>query len=157
MSIVSNSIGELAEAQVNGKHTGISSNIDLNDNTFSDLLQDKINNLSDSNMAVNQIGNVEEPVGFDITDLFSAPTSIDTNNSSTFKFNDYNNAQDYSASEILTFFPSLFNSKPTLTQTATNGIFDFERKVATASYGQYAKSIVTDLNEFVSDTLKSKS
>ena len=57
---------------------------------------------------------------------------------------------------VVTFFTSLFDSKPTLTDTSSSELFYFERKVAAGKYNRYARNIITDIGEFITDTMKMK-
>ena len=163
MDLVSNYIGELAKSKMEGHSTGVSSGIDLNDNTFSNLLEKQLNNTID-NTQTSQISDFSIPSGLDIGDFdgnipnFNYAERISSSQETAdFNYNRLKNAKDYSVSEILTFFPSLFDMKPSLTETVNNGLYDFERKMAASSYGHYAKSIITDLKEFITDTVKVKS
>ena len=161
MDLVSNYIGELAASQTGGKKNGTASNIDLNDSTFSDLLEKQLNNTLENN---NQVGKSDvflTPSGIDIGDFdgnvprFKAINDANyVNNTQNTDSNIFSNLKEYTAQDILTFFPSIFDSRPTLTQTANNGLFDFERKSAVNLYGRYTKNIVTNLGEFVSDALR---
>ena len=159
MSLLSNYIGEISPAQFGNGQNG-TSNVDLNDTTFSDLLEKQMNVSNDNN--INPTGNFS---GFDIGLLDGVSPIFETNKiqehavvnkAESSGFNFFSNLKEYTTSDVITFFPSLFDSKPTLTQTQSNGLFDFERKVAATSYGQYAKNIVTDLQEFVTDTMKAR-
>ena len=48
MDFVSNYVGELSASQFGGGKNGLASNIDLNDNTFENLLEKQLNNSIDT-------------------------------------------------------------------------------------------------------------
>lgn len=166
MDLVSNYIGELSAAQFGHKKEGVNSNFDLNDDTFANILEKQMNNsVNKIENNMNQIGNLGTPAGIDIGDFDGISPVFETNKvqdraginaTENSGFNFFNNLKDFTTSDVITFFPSLFDSKPTLTQTQSNGLFDFERKFAANSYGKYARNIVTDLQEFVTDTIKAR-
>ena len=149
--------------------------INLGDTTFSDLLEKQMNNLKGNEP--NIINGFAFPSGINnIVDIdggfspFNAGANIKTgenadmlesikqiNSTENTDFKNSYNKKDLSTSEVVTFFPSLFDSKPTLTDTSSSELFDFERKVAAGKYDKYARNIVTDIGEFVADTMKIKS
>ena len=156
MSLVSNYIGEIAASQFSGGKNGAASGIDLNDSTFSDLLEKQLNNSIDP---MPQTGGFSPVSGINIGDFDGKVSQFNNQTNQIHEINHssldkYNNPKEFSTSEILTFFPSLFDTKPMLTETLTNGLFDFERKTAANLYSKYAKSVVTSLGEFVSDALR---
>ena len=152
MDVVTNFAGEISASQFGGKAQGTSVNLNPNDNTFENLLEKQLNSSSGFVSGIN-IGDFDRNIqSFEInTDDETLNTIKSLQQAEMEKFN---NGKDFSTSELLTFFPSLFDSKPTLTQTSPSGLFEFERKVAANSYGKYSRSVITDLNEFVIDTLK---
>ena len=167
MNMVSNFVGSITPEMFGGNVKGATQNIDLKDTTFSDMLEKQI----DKEMQQNKL-NLTNSFGFQSginigdfdgshpqftlkTDDLEAVKSVNEfDNSGSFNMN---NAKDMSASEVVTFFNSLFDSKPTMTDTSSSELFDFERKIATNKYNKYAKNIITDLNEFVTDAIKIKS
>ena len=163
MDLVSNFAGEISSSQFSNKTQGANPNLDPNDNTFENLLEKQLNNKVEDNF-LNSTNNSGMISGISIGDfdrkIQSAGMNTEINALNAVKNLDqaelekFNSGKDFSTSEVLTFFPSLFNSKPTLTQTNLSGLFEFERKMAANSYGKYSRSIITDLNEFVVDTLK---
>ena len=110
MDFVSNYVGELSASQFGGGKNGLASNIDLNDNTFENLLEKQLNNQVDNTNTINPINDFGIPAGLDIGDVYG------NNYASVEKANDIkhvgfdmsSNAKNFSASEILAFFPSLF-------------------------------------------------
>lgn len=169
MTMVSNFIGSLSPEMFGGSKAGAVQKVDLEDTTFSDMLEKQMNNIKEQEK--NSLG---IQGGFNIMDLTSGVSpqfEINTNggdnnildmvkpiretDESVMRY--MNNPKEMSSSEIITLFSSLFDSKPTLADDSSSGLFDFERKVAAGKYNRYAKNIVTDLSEFVTDTIKMKS
>ena len=146
MDLVSNFVGGLSASQFGSNTQSATSNFDMNDTTFADLLNKQLNQQDE---AVNSISN-------------TALNILDFNNKSSFEATNINpisnvdNTKDMSTSEVLTMFNSLFESKPTLTDSSNSGLFQFEKKFAASQYGKYARNVITDLNEFVSDAVLSK-
>ena len=164
MDLVSNFVGIVSPDILGENNKNVSPNFDLEDKTFSDLLEMQMQKKIEQN--TNFTDTIGIPSGFNIIDLTSNNQQLNANtdnksmpinpineNEKT-DFFDFNTRKDFSTSEVLTFFNSLFESKPTMTDTHSSGLFDFERKVAAGSYGKYAKNIVMNLGEFVSDTLR---
>lgn len=169
MNIVSNFIGSVSPEMFSDGVKSLTQNIDLGDTTFSDLLEKQINNLQKNekdfmygfglptDIAVGNAENVNTNLGVDlgVNDMSEAIRPINEQESSVFR--DLSNPKNMSTSEVVTFFNSLFDSKPTIADTSDSGLFNFERKMAAGRYNQYARNIVTDINEFVTDTMKIKS
>ena len=161
MDLISNFAGEISSTLFEGKNKELAPNIDMDDTTFSDLLEKQLNNIKEHSFDIsNQISvpsglNIGEFEGtnpvFNAEDLKNTKIMKSTENSN---LENFNKKGEFTTSEILTFFPSLFNNKPTMTDTSNSGLFNFERKIAANSYDKYAKNIVTDLSEFVTDTMK---
>ena len=149
MNLVQNFAGEISASMFGGNSQGINPKFDMEDNTFENLLEKQIQNGAKENNIYNipaglNIGDVD---GYD--SIMNSVKSLDSAEAGKF-----NNNEKYTTSEVLTFFPSVFDSKPTLTDTTNNGLFDFERKMAANLYGKGARNIVTDISEFVTDALK---
>lgn len=164
MDLVSNFVGTLS-ASVFGGEVGITKpNLNIEDKTFSDMLEEKINDIKAQNKI--QSINSDIPIGMDIGDLDGHHPIFEVNsanisdavkpidNYENSVFYNFNNREDFSTPEVLTFYNSIFDKKPTLTDSSNCGLFDFERKIAAGYYSKYAKNIVTDLSEFVTDALK---
>lgn len=161
MDLVSNFVGAISPSMFGNNTQNITPIFDLDDNSFSDILEKQMTKEIEKNKP-NFIDKLGLSNGINIGDLdgriiekdntFDAVNSV--NKYEKTDFNNLNNPKDLSTSEVLTFFNSLFESKPTLTDTVNSGLFDFERKIAANQYGKYAKNIVTDLSEFVTDALK---
>ena len=148
MNLVSNFAGEISASMFNGNSQGVTQSLDMDNKTFENLLEKQMQNKIDN------INMYDIPAGLNIGDIDGYDNQVNTvktvDSAETGKFS---NNENYSTSEVLTFFPSVFDSKPNLTG-ATNKLFDFERKIAATSYGKGARNIVTDISEFVIDALK---
>ena len=154
MNLVSNFVGSISPSMFGNTAQGISPSINLDDNTFSDLLEEQLNKKIEQ--TTNYVDSLGLPTGFNIEDLVNHNSNT-VNTENKFENTDLQsdkNPKDLSTSEVLTFFNSLFESKPTLTDNINSGLFEFELKSAANQYSKYAKNIVTDLSEFVTDTLK---
>lgn len=155
MDLISNFAGTISASQFSEKSKSALSDIDFNDNTFGEILEKQMNNTIQDNK-INIQENLGIPSGMNIAELEGLSPVLNTNPIQ--KIDNYNirfqSDEKFSTSEILAFFPSLFDSKPTLAQNTTNGLFDFEKKLAANSYGKYSRSVVTDVSEFVTDALK---
>ena len=172
MDAVSNFIGSISPEMFGGGTKGASQNLDLGDTTFSDLLEKQLNNIQGNEPDFSQGFGL--PSGINIADIGGGFSQLNINttniksgenmdmlesvkpinSSENTEFMNLNNKRDLSTSEVVTFFTSLFDSKPSMTDTESSGLFDFERKTAANLYNKYAKNIVTDLSEFVTDAFK---
>ena len=163
MSLVSNFIGGISSSQFGGAK-GLAQNFDLNDTTFSDLLekQMQVKPKEDEN---NIFGMLGIPAGFEIepvdfsekaidqTEAVGAKTEIEKNDeksSQEYNLFDLNKDGEVTNSEMTTFFSSLLDSGEN-GKDARSEVFDFAKKQAANLYNQYSKSIVTDIKEFVED------
>ena len=161
MDLVSNFVGSISPSMFGNNTQGIKPSIDFDDNTFSNLLEKQMNKEIEQGKQ-NFVDSLGLPTGINIAELDGSYNERDdkllaikpVNEFEKTDFNYVKNPKDLSTSEVLTFFSSLFESKPTLTDTSQSGLFDFERKLAASQYGQYAKNLVTDLSEFVADAFK---
>lgn len=173
MDLVSNFVGSISPSVFGKDAQGINTNIDLDDKTFSDMLEKQMNkNIEIERNIPNFKNNFGLSSGIDIGVFDGSVPQFDnvvSNTKNKFEaikpieksentvFNDFSGAHDLSTSEVVLFFNSLFDSKPSMTDSSNSGLFNFERKIAAGSYEKYAKNVVTDLNEFVSDTKRIKS
>lgn len=160
MDLVSNLANTMLSKAIEGGSQEATSQVDLNDKTFANMLDKQLNNQLAQN-GQNFIDNLGIPSisGIDIGDFdghssnnLSAIKPVD--NYEATQHAKFNSGKDFSMEEVLTLFNPIFESKPTMADTANNGLFDFERKSAASQYSRYAKNIVMDLGEFVSDALK---
>ncbi len=152
MDLVSNVVGGISASQFGGNTKGITAGFDADGSVFEELLNKQINQQ-------NNIGDYVNSSGLNILDLTNSSlidSSIVNPVKGVEKNNLFDNIKDISTSEVLTMFNSLFESKPSLTDSSNSGLFQFERKLAANQYGKYAKNVITDLNEFVSDAVLSK-
>ena len=170
MNIVSNFVGSISP-EIFSQGKGLTQNINLSDTTFADLLEKQLNNEQQINNQ-NLLNNLIMSPDIGTSDTNSIFPQFNMNNSGENQdmlesikpvsesdganFQNMKDEKDMSTSEIVTFFSSLFDAKPSITDTTTSDLFEFEKKIAAGKYHQYAKNIITDLNEFVSDTMKNK-
>lgn len=155
MNLVSNFAGLISPNMFGENSQSLKPSIDINDRTFADMLEKQLQNEIEQNKP-NFVEMLGLPTGLDISNFENQQMNLDSINKiqETANAGLDNTPKNPSTSEILTFFSSLFENKPTLTDTSRNGLFDFERKTAANSYDKYARNIVTNLGEFVSDTIK---
>ena len=160
MDLVSNLASTMLSKAMEGNSQEAASQVDLNDKTFENMLDKQLNNQLAQN-GQNYIDNLGIPSisGIDIGDFdghssnnLSAVKSVDNYDAN--QHAKFNSGKDFSMEEVLTLFNPIFETKPTMTDTTNNGLFDFERKSAANLYNRYAKNIVMDLGEFVTDALK---
>ena len=157
MSLVSNFIGGISSVGVGGQKP--LQQLDLNDTTFSDLLEKQMetkpkeesNNIFASlgMPAGMQIENVDfsEKVQDQMEALGSqqAPEKVNETN-----ILDLNGDGNVTTSEAVTFFTSLLDNS-NLGNDNGSQLFDFARKQASNFYNKYSKNVVTDVKEFVED------
>lgn len=157
MSLVSNFIGGISSVGVGGQKP--LQQLDLNDTTFSDLLEKQMetkpkeenNNIFASlgMPAGMQIENVDfsEKVQDQMEALGNenAPEKVNETN-----MLDLNGDGNVTTSEAVTFFTSLLDNS-NLGNDNRSQLFDFARKQASNFYNKYSKNVVTDVKEFVED------
>ena len=157
MSLVSNFIGGISSGGLNG--LGVNPNYDLNDTTFSDLLEKQMevkpkeesNNIFASlgMPAGMQIENIDfsEKVQDQMESLGEKMTPEKVNESNKL---DLNGDGNVTTSEAVTFFTSLLDNS-NLGSDNRSQLFDFAKKQASNFYNKYSRSVVTDVQEFVED------
>lgn len=164
MDLVSNFVGSISPHLFGDNNHSITQNIDFGDKTFENILEEQMSKNIEQNKT-NFIDNLGLPSGVYIGDLDGAKPVFDVQNLQDDKVTSINQTEnsplayskdekDMSTSEYLTFFKSIFDSKPSLTDTSNSGLFQFERKSAANQYGKYSKNVVTNLSEFVADAIK---
>ena len=148
MSIVSNLIGGISSTGVGGLN--INSNFDLNDTTFSDLLEKQMATKStDENN--NIFASLGIPAGMQIESL-DIPENIQYEVKSVDSKNmlDLNGDGNVTSSEAVSFFTSLLTNTEEGAENRSE-LMDFAKKQASNFYHKYSKSVVTDIQEFVDD------
>ncbi len=154
MSLASNFVNTISHAQLGAKPVSVAPDSDLNDKTFSDILDKQIEGINKS-QTIEQSG---LPKGFTIDELISMQqankttvTQESTAAVNPISFDELISKEDsnISNSEMLGFFTSLFDK-----HAENNVIYNFARKQASNFYGKCAGNVVTDLAEFVTDALK---
>ena len=160
MDLVSNLASTMLSKAIEGNQE-VTSQVDLNDNTFANMLDKQLNNQLEQNgqnfietLGIPSISGIDlgELDGHNLESHFNAIKPVD--DLEVDQQAKFNSGKDFSMEEVLTLFNPLFESKPTMADTANSGLFDFERKTAANQYSKYAKNIITDISEFVTDALK---
>ena len=149
--MASNYIGLVSSAQLGGEKINPSKYFDIDDKTFSDILNKQLQ-FKDANdtswlsiMGYNPVQNG----AMNIQDMILS--SRKTND--LFQNNVINPDEKITTSEMITFLSSPFDTHNKMNQSNSN-FMDFARKQATNSYTKCASNVVTGLTEFVQDTLK---
>lgn len=155
MSLVSNFIGGISSTGIAG--LGQNQNFDLNDTTFSDLLEKQMQ-IKPKEENNNIFASLGIPAGMQIENVdFSEKVQNqmeilgkDTDSERVENVNpiDLNNDGQVTTSEAVTFFTSLLDNNQ---DSARSELFDFAKKQASNFYNKYSKSVVTDIQEFVED------
>ena len=151
--MASSYIGIVQPNGLGGKGTGIPSGVNLDDSTFSDLLEKQMNTESSDNnwlslMCTQPVQGIQNN-GFDIQDLINSSNKIQ-NDVQNF---DINKDEDITTSEMLTFLSSPFDTHNHKNHL-NHDFLDFAKKQAANFYNKCASNVITDLTEFVEDTLK---
>lgn len=158
MSLVSNFIGGISSNTL-GNTSGISLDFDLNDSTFSDILNSKLEKQLDTSKQ-SIFGELGMPAGFIIDGIDYSERVIDQleasgeqikieNDGSSINF-DLNNNSERTTSEVATFFTSLLENNFT-NQNNNSQLLNFTQKQATNLYHKFGRTLVMNLDEFVSD------
>ena len=155
MSLVSNFIGGISS--VGGGGLNPSQNLDLNDTTFSDLLEKQMevkpkeenNNIFASlgmpaGMKIESV-DFSEKVQDQMEILDEKMTSEKANETNML---DLDGDGSVTTSEAVTFFTSLLDNS---NLGSNSQLFDFAKKQASNFYNKYSRSVVTDVKEFVED------
>ena len=157
MSLVSNFIGGISSVGVGGLNP--SQNLDLNDTTFSDLLEKQME-VKPKEESNNIFASLGMPAGMQIENIDFSEKVQDQMESLGEKVTpkkvnevnklDLNGDGNVTTSEAVTFFTSLLDNS-NLGQQNDSGLFDFAKKQAFNFYNKYSRSVVTDVQEFVED------
>ena len=162
MSLASNLVNTISKSQIGAKQITAAPDFDLNDKTFSNILDKQMEGINDVQKNENS-QKLGIPNGFTIDELISMQQidnkTITAQNSTEavnpINFDDLiskNEESEISNSEMLGFFTSLFDKHANFNNN--NVIYNFARKQASNFYGRCAGNVVTDLAEFVTDALK---
>lgn len=148
MSLVSNFIGAIP-ANFNSQGES-QQNYDLGDNTFSNLLEKQIRTQNDiQNNLFSSIG-VQTGIGdgINIQDLIS------TVNNSQDIASQYTEIKDrmLGSTEMIAYLTKPFDTNTSAENN--HGLINFAKKQAANFYNKCASNVITDLTEFVEDTLK---
>ena len=165
MSLVSNFIGGIGfNPGINGNN-GVTSQFDLNDTTFAELLEKQLsNNINNQTQSDNIIDGLGMPPGIQIENIDGTEfsnTAQDQAEAVGEKINttetdnaanpfDMDKNGDVTTSEVVTFFSSLLGNN-SQGQNARSELFDFAKKQATDFYNKYSKNAVSNLTDLVDD------
>ena len=148
MSLVSN-YTHLMPADFNIKNKSVI-DFDLADQSFAKLLDEQISRYGEQNNWLSLFGiQATKPIldsneaGFNIHELVSSANPINNYAQKV----DINPIQDVSASEMMTFMSSPFDSHNI--ENHNNNFFDFIRKNAADTYNKCASNVITNLSEFI--------
>ena len=156
MSLVSNYIGTISPSQF-AKGNTPATEFDLNDTTFSDLLDKQMQGVnSKSDGLEGTLGSIGIPSGFQIQDLNPTELTEKAFNQveavgekiETQTDNSPLTEKETTSSEFLTFFSSLLDTPQ---NSADSNLMNFARKQAANFYGKYSQNVITNVNEFVED------
>lgn len=145
MSLVSNYIGGISSIGTGGLNP--TQNLDLNDTTFSDLLEKQMG--IQPNNETNIFGSLGIPAGMEIEKLDlpgkvqPETAKINTDDNNTIDLN----TQDTTSSEAVTFFSSLLDNSNDI----KSDLFDFAKKHASQIYNKCSQNVITDVKEFIED------
>ena len=145
MSIVSNFAGGISPTQFGNINT-VTNGINIDDTTFSDILN-KQKSTTQKEQGV--------PAGMTLEELsWSNNTTPIQEIGSSIDIKAIKD-EDLTTSEITTFYSSVMDKNFNDAHNQDE-IFDFVKRNATSAYGKFARTPVTDLKEFVTDSLKLK-
>ena len=140
MSLVSNFIGGISSSGLNG--LGVNPNYDLNDTTFSDLLEKQME-VKPKEETNNIFASLGMPAGMQIE-------NIDFSEKVQDQMEATGQDGDVTTSEAVTFFTSLLSNSAEGSENRSE-LFDFAKKQASNFYNKYSRNVVTDIQEFVDD------
>lgn len=156
MSLVENLINQLSTNSLNGMSSPLG-NIDLNDDTFSKLLEMQLNSTSE-NTSSNFIGTMGAPAGLMIepiegTDFAEiAQDQMDVVGENKLSRDEYiNQPIEFKDINLGDHFSNLLK----MSTDSNSDFFNFARKNATNAYNVFSKNLVLDTKEFVMDILGS--
>lgn len=155
MSLVSNFIGGISSVGVGGLNP--SQNLDLNDTTFSDLLEKQME-VKPKEENNNIFASLGMPAGMkiesvDFSEKVQDQMEILGEKMTSEKANETNMLHldgdgSVTTSEAVTFFTSLLDNS---NLGSDSQLFDFAKKQASNFYNKYSRNVITDVKEFVED------
>ena len=158
MSLVSNFIGGISATNF-GNISDVSNSFDLNDTTFSDILNKQMAT-DDENISQGISGLLGVPAGFIIDGIDYSEKVIDQleasgeqlkiENDGSLINSDFNENSEMTTSEVATFFTSLLENDFAHNKQHSD-LFNFAQKQASNLYYKFGRTMVMNLEEFVSD------
>ena len=153
MSMIENLVNQIATNGLNG--VGNHAGFDLQDETFSKLLEKQMNQTQ--NISMGDYGKMGIPAGFIIEALDGTEFAnqvqeqIETNSENKLSKAEYiNQPVEFKELDTGDYFSTLLKSN----SPDNSDFMNFAKKQATAFYNRNAKELVIDANEFVMDVLK---
>lgn len=152
MSLVENLINQISTNGLNGITSPLG-NIDLNDETFSKLLDKQLNSIQE-NPPSNFVGNFGVPAGLMIEPIDgvdfteTAQDQMELLGENKISKEEYiNQPIEFKDIDMGDYFSTLLNAK-----TESNSDFlNFARKNATNAYNVFSKNFIGDMQDFVAD------
>lgn len=165
MEMISNYVGGISPFQFGKTPNDVTVGFDLNGMSFAELLEKQLQKQFELDGNSHLLNNIPEVHGLNIGEFDGIMPNYGTNNDNSFEkispvketensnLQNFNGKDKLSTSEVLAFFPSLFDTNSLKSLGDKVGLYNFEKRLAADSYGKYAKNIATNLSEFVADTL----
>lgn len=158
MGIASSLVNGISIQQPSQIGQGLSG-YDLNDTTFSDLLEKQMNIEPTENKNNDIFASLGMPVGLQIQNLDGSEFTLDEFAPIDEIQKTENNPIEHNNSEILlepktkntsesSFFSSILDNNSLNNKTE---LFDFAKKTATQAYDKFGKNLVENLNDLISD------
>jgi len=161
MSLVSGLINGIASSGIAGRST-VTPDFDLNDSTFSDLLNKQLNIQTGGNTSgIDMLGSLGMPAGMQIEgvdfsekvqdqmEAFGEEIKTEGTENSTNPF-DMNKDGNVTVSETMDFITSLLDND-SAGYNIRSGLYNFAKRQAANFYSKYSGNVVTNLSEFVND------
>lgn len=155
MNLISNFIGEISPSLFESGMKNITG-LGMSNTGFSELLEKQMNFIRQENSTCT-MENLGMPAGFDISFADISETLGNEQQNQKIEVHtetstDMQNNNDTTTSEAITFFTSLLENCSENSQLHRE-VFDFAKKQAASTYSKGAGSMVTDLQEFISNVI----
>lgn len=156
MSLVENIINQISSQGSNG--ISKPQNFDMNDETFSKLLEKQLNNSSQINLT-NLIGEMGMPAGFviepyDATEFANTvQDQLESIGESKLTQKPEINLEDFEMKDI--DMDNYFSNLLKASNDNSSDLMNFAKRQATSAYNVFGKGFVTDMTDFVEDVASS--
>lgn len=152
MSLVENLINQISTNGLNGITSPLG-NIDLNDDTFSKLLDKQLNSIQE-NTPSNFVGNFGMPAGLIIESIDGiehaemAQDQMEIIGENKLSKEEYiNQPIEFKDIDMGDYFSNLLKTS----SENNTGFMNFAKKNATNAYNVFSKNFITDMQDFVED------